>query len=304
MNIRLVYIFIVLFAVAILSCKQKHFDESVENMNKGEIALFVDDNYRTIVGELIQSYENVYPEAKIHATYAAEKQVLDAMVSGKARMIITGKTLSAAERAKIEAVNEVEPQISKIATEAIAVITSLQAPDTAFDLDAFIASRKADQYTGADETQRYVFVRDQASFLQQLLGGDAANLSGLFSLPSADTLINYIRQTEDSYGFISFALISDPDDPQTKEILQHIKVLRIAQSDSAGMTRTYELSQASIAANEYPLQRHIYIVKGNMAQPLGTGFVNFMFRSKASRIFLKAGLIPAVMPERQLLIKE
>ncbi len=290
-------------ALIISSCSNKHFDESVENMNKGEISIYADDAYQSIVSELVKSYENVYPESKINVTFASEKAVIEAMMSGKTRMMITGKQLTQAEQDKIEQANEIKPQINPIATEAIAIITSVESPDSVFDFDAFMTSRKN---AGAKlpVNNKYVFVKGQTSFVNQITGGTTGNLSDLFSLESADTLIRYISQTTNSYGFISFAMISDMDDPAAREILNQIKVLKVMKQDSTGVKRVYELSQSSIAANEYPLQRSIYVVKGNMAQSLGTGFVNFMYRSKASRIFLKAGLIPAVMPERQLLIKE
>ena len=92
------------------------------------------------------------------------------------------------------------------------------------------------------------------------------------------------------------------DDPGMKEIVGNIRVASVAKKDSSGTRVVYELSQSSIAAKKYPLQRKVNVVVGNIPELLGTGFVNFMYRSKASRIFLKAGLVPEKMPERQVKI--
>ena len=294
---------LIVSSIALFSCNNKHFDESVENMNKGALDLYADESYRNIMDELVKSYENVYPESKINIRYASEKDVLNAMMNGTTHMIVTGKKLLPGEMEKIEQTNKMKPTVSKVATEAIAIITSLNNPDTIFDFDAFLTI-KSGQSDLNYVNKKYVFVKGQSSFVNQITGNAAENLTNMFSLDKADTLINYISKTNDSYGFISFALISDTDEPATKEILKKIKVMYVAQTDSTGVKKVYDLSQSSIAANEYPLQRSITIVKGNMAQSLGTGFVNFMYRSKASRIFLKAGLIPVVMPGRELLIKE
>jgi len=298
-------IYCVIIILFMVSCKQKHFDESIENMNKGEITLYADEAYQQIIDELVKSYENVYPEAKINVTYASEQEVMNNMFSGAARMMISGKKLSAEEIAAIESANKMRPQVSAIASEAIAVITSISNTDTTFDYDEFAKSRKQG-YTGDFDNKKFVFLSRRMSLINQVIGeGSAdASLSNMFSLDNTDTLINYVKQTNDSYGFISFAEISDTDDPATAELLRHIRVLPISKTDSLNNKKVYELSQSTLAIGDYPLKRSIYIVKGNMAQSLGTGFVNFMYRSKASRIFLKAGLIPAVMPEREFMIKE
>lgn len=296
-------IFILISCTIFFSCNNKHFDESVENMNKGELDLLADESYRSILDELVKSYENVYPESKIHVTYASENEVMKAMLSGNSRMIVTGKKLLPAELAKIEQVNKMKPTVSAVATEAIAIITSINNPDSVFDFDAFLTNNS----THNDENfvnKQYVFVKGQSSFVNQITGTGTQNPSNMFSLDKEDTIINYVSHNKDAYGFISFALISDTDDQKTKDILKKIKVMYVAKTDSTGAKKIYDLSQSSIAANEYPLQRSITVIRGNMSQSLGTGFVNFMYRSKASRIFLKAGLIPVVMPGREILIKE
>lgn len=302
MRIYQAAIFIML-CCTIFSCNNKHFDESVENMNKGELDLYADESYRGIMDELVKSYENVYPESKIRINYASENEVLKAMLNGTTHMIVTGKKLTPAEFSKIEQTNKMQPTLSVVAKEAIAIITSINNPDSVFDFDAFLtiqSGRGDENYVN----KKYVFVKGQSSFVNQITGNAAEKITNMFSLDKTDTLINYISKTSDSYGFISFAQISDTDEPATKELLKKIKVMYVAQNDSSGAKKVYDLSQSSIAANEYPLQRSITVVKGNMSQSLGTGFVNFMYRSKASRIFLKAGLIPVVMPGREILIKE
>lgn len=284
-------------------CSSGSFDKDVENMNKGEIVIYADTSYSTLVGELIKSYENVYPEAKIKATYGSDREILDAFLQNKTQMIITGRELTTTELTALEKIHKFEPEQFKIATEAIAVITSENNPDSIFDMNEFIKSRKQG-YTGKYQNTNFVFNKANGSMINQLIESEGASLLNMFSLDNKDTLASYIAANNNAIGFISFAEISDMDDPSAQAILKGIKVLAVSKANSEGVNQVYALSQSTIATNSYPLQRSVTVVKGNIAQLLGTGFVNFVYRSKASRIILKEGLIPAKMPEREIKIVE
>lgn len=305
MNIKNIYkiLFLLVIGICFWRCSSNSFDKDVENMNKGEIVIYADASYTSLVGELIKSYENVYPEAKIKATYASDREILDAFLQNKTQMIITGRELNATELAALEKTHKFEPEQFKIATEAIAVITSQNNPDSVFDMNEFIKSRKPG-YTGKYQNTNFVFNKANGSMINQLIENEGASLLNMFSLDDKDTLASYIAANLNTIGFISFAEISDMDDPTAQAILEGVKVLSVSKTNAEGIKQVYELSQSTIATNSYPLQRSVTVVKGNISQLLGTGFVNFVYRSKASRIILKAGLIPAKMPEREIKVVE
>ncbi|MBK7035050.1 MAG: substrate-binding domain-containing protein [Bacteroidetes bacterium] len=305
MNIKNIYkiFFLLVIGICFWRCSSNSFDKDVENMNKGEIVIYADASYTSLVGELIKSYENVYPEAKIKATYASDREILDAFLQNKTQMIITGRELNATELAALEKTHKFEPEQFKIATEAIAVITSQNNPDSVFDMNEFIKSRKPG-YTGKYQNTNFVFNKANGSMINQLIENEGASLLNMFSLDDKDTLASYIAANLNTIGFISFAEISDMDDPTAQAILEGVKVLSVSKTNAEGIKQVYELSQSTIATNSYPLQRSVTVVKGNISQLLGTGFVNFVYRSKASRIILKAGLIPAKMPEREIKVVE
>ena len=275
----------------------------IESLLIGKVVIYADASYTSLVGELIKSYENVYPEAKIKATYASDREILDAFLQNKTQMIITGRELNATELAALEKTHKFEPEQFKIATEAIAVITSQNNPDSVFDMNEFIKSRKPG-YTGKYQNTNFVFNKANGSMINQLIENEGASLLNMFSLDDKDTLASYIAANLNTIGFISFAEISDMDDPTAQAILEGVKVLSVSKTNAEGIKQVYELSQSTIATNSYPLQRSGTVVKGNISQLLGTGFVNFVYRSKASRIILKAGLIPAKMPEREIKVVE
>ncbi|HMZ89953.1 MAG TPA: substrate-binding domain-containing protein [Chitinophagales bacterium] len=299
---KLNLLLIITFSLFLGACKDKAWDERTENLNKGTITLYAESSYQTLVEELVKSYENVYPESKIEVRFAPDNAVLDAMFTDKTRMIITGTALSKEQLDRIKSVNEVAAEQYVIGREAIAVIASLSNPDTVFDFDAFLQSRSAG-YSGVYEKTGFVFNEENSAMVSQLLG-NMTGYNNMFSLGNLDTVVGYVSKNTAAIGFISFAALSDPDDSLTQAILRQVKVLPVAKADSTGKKIVIPMSQSSIASNDYPFQRYVTVVKGNTPELLGTGFVNFLYRSKASRIMLKAGLVPEKMPERRINIVE
>lgn len=284
------------------ACKDKSFDSRTENMNKGTITIYAEAEYRVLVEELIQSYENVYPESDIQPVFGTDAEVMDALLQDKARMAFIGHALSEKQIKAMAKQQEIEPEQFLIGREAIAIIASYDYPDSIFYFDAFLQG-KTGESGNASFTPQYVFNAENSNMITQLLGGSNAH-DGMFSLSNADTVIGYVARNPKAVGFISFAAISDFDDPEVQEILSKVQVLQVAHRDSTGKEIVTPLSQSTIATREYPFQRYVTVVKGNTPELLGTGFVNFLYRSKASRIMLKAGLVPEKMPERQVKIVE
>lgn len=306
MNLKIInYTLLFLFTLVITAgCKSKNtFDEDISNVNKGTLNIYADESYHILLDELIQSYENVYPESDIIATYGSDAVILQAMFDDKTRMLLTGRNLSKNELAALEKINGIPIKQFTIGKEAIAVITSQQNTDSIFNLDEFLSSTKTG-YQGKYASTSFVFNTKNSGMVNQLLGDTKGNFTNLFSLDNTDTLVAYIAANPKTVGFISFAEISDTDDSIAQQLLSGNKVLAVAYTDSTGKKTVTELSQSTIMTNKYPLLRNVTVIKGNTSQLLGTGFVNFLYRSKASRIILKSGLIPTKMTERQVNIVE
>ncbi len=291
-----------LAVMSLVACKDKSFDSRTENMNKGTITIYAESEYRVLVEELIQSYENVYPESNIQPVFASDAEVMQALLQDKTRMAFLGHGLTENQMKAMEKMQEIEPEQFLIGREAIAIIASYDYPDSVFYFDAFLQGNSGDAGSTAF-TPQYVFNAENSNMITQLLGGNLVH-DGMFSLANADTVIGYVARNPKAVGFISFAAISDFDDPAVKEMLGKVQVLQVAHRDSTGKEIVTPLSQSTIATREYPFQRYVTVVKGNTPELLGTGFVNFLYRSKASRIMLKAGLVPEKMPERQVKIVE
>ena len=61
-------------------------------------------------------------------------------------------------------------------------------------------------------------------------------------------------------------------------------------------------SEQDIATGQYPLIRPINYILLNPSERIGMGFVNYLMRNTGAKVFLKAGVIPSVMPERDFIV--
>ncbi|MBC8173777.1 MAG: substrate-binding domain-containing protein [Chitinophagales bacterium] len=306
LNIYL-YLIPVVFFILSAGCKQKQRHVSpIQNINQGSIQIASDVNYQSLTSELIKSYENVFDSARITATYASGQDVIQSFLKNEAQLIIIGRNLTPAELNNAEIAHTLRPKENIIAYEGIAIVTGLQTPDSIFDMDAFIGTirdKKMNQYTG----KQFIFQNERSGTLQYLFektGIQGAALDNMFAMDTLDSFLRYLNQNTNAIGFLSYAQISDKDDPEMKEILKQVKILSVVHTDSTGKRMISELSQSTIATNEYPLVRPINVVVGNISERVGSGFVNFLLKTKSARIFLKAGLIPVVIPERQIFINQ
>jgi len=275
-------------------------------INAGSIEIYADANYALLTNELIKSYENIYDSARITPYYMSEQSAIAAFLKDSVHLLLIGRTLHDHELQKAEAAQGIPARENIIAYEALAVVHAGKSADSIFDLDAFAANRNNDvknKYTD----KKYIFSNTQSgtlTYLFETIGIENPNTENMFAVNSIDDFISYLENDSSAIGFLSFALISDKDDPAARKILEKIKIMQIVHTDTTGTRMITELSQSNIATHAYPLVRPINLVLGNSPERLGTGFVNFMFKSRPGRIFLKSGLVPAQMPERQILIKQ
>lgn len=275
------------------------------NIDSDTLPVMADENYLQLVNELIKSYENVFDTVRVEARFAGEQQTVNAFLHDSTHMIILGRNLEAAEVEAATKAQGLTPQQNTIAYEAIAVVCGRTSADSIFDLDAFRQQRQGtvNKYTGKD------FIFEQAGgsaltylFLKTGLPKDATQ--NMFAIDSLQKFTDYLAANDNSIGFLSYAQISDQDDPAVRELLNTIKLLPVVHTDTSGKRMVVQLSQSSIATGEYPFVRPIVIIAGNFSQRIGTAFVNFLYKSKSARIFLKAGLVPYQIPEREFLIKD
>ena len=299
-NVTLLKFILILLSIILFSACNNggkiEYYPTVEEMNKGLLKVQCDEALRGIMLQQSEIFELNYTEAKIEFEFLPEQIILENLLSGKCRTAVISRKLSVAEFKKVEATNSIKPREHAAAKNAIAIIASSQNSNNKIGL----AELQQILISGS----KTIVVEGKQSYMAKTIA-EGLNLQNIkskfFALNTADSVVNYVRRNKDVLGFISFSAISDGNAYRTKELLKGISVMQI-ESKKDTMFITTSANQSDIYLGDYPLVTPVNFIVTDFKDKLSIGFVNFLYKPKAGRIFLHAGLVPSVMPEREIVI--
>ena len=292
--------------VGIVACNNT--ETPLSTPTSGSTNISIDESFQPIMESMVDTFESIYNRADIEAGYKSEGEVLKDFLNDSTRVVILSRELTPAEEASFKQ-KKLIPRTTKIAIDAVALITNPNNPDTLLTMEEVqrIFSGDITGWKGLDEnsslgditivfdnnnssTARYV--RDSLTTNQKLPGNT-------FAANSHKALIDYVAENENAMGVIGVNWISDLDDSTAISFLNKINVLGISEESNPQTTESfYQPYQAYIAQGVYPLRRFLYVISTEGRAGLGTGFASFIGGDQGQRIFLKSGLVPATMPVR------
>lgn len=287
-------LYIILCVLVLPSCKMKPEDSTYNSWNSGKITLATDENLNDIMQQLVQIYEHDNEQASIQLDYQPQDKIIHSFVNGGVRSMVISKKLSKEEIAVSEQNQQVQVAETVFAYTAVAMIAHKDFKDSVVDI-SFLKN-----YLQPGSPVKLIFDNKQSGIPAVIIektAMDAALFRNALVVKNAEEVIEYVHRNSQAIGFISFNLVSDPNDSHSKKILSAVKLLGVRQNNMV-----YYISQESIYNFSYPLQHPVSIVLGNNPELVGKGFSNFLCREKASKILLKAGLVPRFMPVRSIIV--
>ncbi len=296
--IRFSWILIIAFVWPLEGCKNRVYVDPIENINKGEITILCDQDLEYVMKQQGEVYEGLFDGSKINFTYLSEPELMKALYNREAQVAVIGRRMTEKERKDLQAIDTIIPREHLVASDALAIIVGKQSPIRKISYADFIAGLNS-----AKPTYHYIFESKQSGLLQSFdFFKNAKNPTAFFGMDSLDALIDYLQKNENAMGFISFSKISDSDNERAKEILKKVNIVYVEIQDSTGKKIDTRATQADIAEGLYPFVRPINYILLNPKERIGIGFANHLHRPGGSKLFLKTGLIPARMPERDFII--
>lgn len=261
--------------------------------------IYCDESYKNIIAQEAEVFEFQSNKDTLNIVFSDEATILKKLLDGSCKAAIIGKKLTDAERKKIKETDTVVPFENVLAKESIALIVAKD-----FSAQSINIVDLKNYLTSPNPPYTLLFDKNDNGTLKYCL--KQLNIdkpsAKLYAQSSVDSLVNYVAQNPKTIGFISYAIISDEYSAETTSILNRVAVLPITFTDSLGKKWTADAMQSSIATGEYPLIRPINFVNCNSKDISVRRFLNFLFDTKAARIFQKAGLIPAKPAERQIIV--
>lgn len=295
---RFIWVLIIAFVWSLSGCKNRVYVDPIENINKGEITILCDQELRYVMMQQGEVYEGLFEGSTINFIYLTEPELMKALYNREAQAAVIGRRLTDKERKDLQAIDTIIPREHVVATDALAIIVGKQSPIRKIGYADFLAELNASK-----PKYQYVFANKQSGLLQSFdFFKNAQSTTSFFGLDSVDALIDYLQKNDNAIGFISFSKISDEDNARANELLKKVNIVSVEIQDSTGKMIATRASQSDISEGVYPFVRPINYLLLNPKERIGIGFANHLNRTSASKLFLKTGLIPTRMPERDFII--
>ncbi len=298
------------------SCQETGKDgKLLDTPTSGSIRIAVDESFQPIVESHIDTFQKLYPDARVRASYLPETQAVEEfMASDSVRDIIMSRRLTKDEDAEMARLNLIPTTVS-IALDGVAIILHPSNPDSLLTV-AQLAELCSGRFTrwqqiNPESKQGDVAVvfdnanSSTARYVKDSVLHGAALSKALFATKTNPELIEYVATHPGAMGILGVNWLSDGDDPTVKGFLRKVRVVALSSKNSSPTAADYmQPFQGYVALSKvkgrahYPLTREIFIISREGRSGLGTGFASFVAGDKGQRIFLKAGLVPASVPVR------
>lgn len=307
MKMKIEYLFFLLFYI--MGCRSD--GKQLDTPTTGSISISVDEALLPVIESEVHTFNSLYRYAKINAVYTTEVESFRNLLDDSSRLIIVTRKLNENEIKYFEK-KKLYPKTTKIATDALALITHKENPDSVITIDQLknifkgtLSEWKQINPNSALSGIQVIFDNKSsgtARYIKEILNKNNSTLpSNCYALNTNPEVIDYITKNKNAIGLIGVNWVSDGDDPASKGFLKNITVMAISSSDTADTASNfYKPYQAHVALKQYPLCREVFIISREARAGLGTGFAAFIAGDKGQRIILKSGLIPATMPVRIL----
>ena len=293
-------------ASALTSCNRtdKNGNLKVDDTpTTGQLPISVDETFAPVLTTEVDTFQKLYPYAKVTAEYVPEEDVTRALLDGNARVVVLSRELNATERAAFEK-EKIVPRTVRVGTDGLAIIVHPTNADSTFTMsqlrDIFTGkTTRWEQLSGGKSGLGEINVVFDAShssttrYVQDSIARGTPLTKRVFATKSNPALIDYVATHPSAIGVIGANWISDRDDKAVETFLGKVRVAGVAAGAGAKPDEYLQPYQAYLALKTYPLRRSLYMISREARTGLGTGFVSFVAGPQGQLIILKSGLLPA-----------
>lgn len=285
--------FLLIFSLvlwSLTSCESKIKKDG--HPQEGTLYVSADESFKPIIDQEIMVYQASYPKAHIKVQYKSEADCFRDLQSDSTQMILVTR-----------APNEQEEDYYKKLLGHPLLYSVL-----AYDADALVVNRSADDSTFSIEQLRKILTDSVHGKYQVVLDGDNATSSVRFLMDSItggksfgvnvggskgnEDVLQQVAANKNIIGFVgsSWILGSAIADKYRGQVK-----LAYVECKSCGDGTFAKPSQATIYNVQYPLVRPLFGILKNADIGIGASFYNFMSFERGQLIFRRGDLVPGKM---------
>ena len=282
-------IFAILFCIILVSCS-KEKKQDIDNPNKGEITIEVDESFQSVTEALTERYMALNPQTKINLVVKKEDLALLDFFERKIRVVVLSRELSAKEKETFDKKIDLPWQPAKFAADAVLFVVPKNSALESISMDDIYKELQS-------EDKRLIFDGTNSSnlnFVAQKFNRKPSELE--FSIINGnENVVEQLKKYPDKIGVISYNTISRPFGEEAEKLRNEVKILKITQGN-----KTYEPSLSNLKMMTYPFTRILYFLTNEGYYGLGNGFIRFSCTQLGQIVVEKEGLQPYNLYKREV----
>ena len=279
----------VLFCIILVSCS-KEKKQDIDNPNKGEITIEVDESFQSVTEALTERYMALNPQTKINLVVKKEDLALLDFFERKIRVVVLSRELSAKEKETFDKKIDLPWQPAKFAADAVLFVVPKNSALESISMDDIYKELQS-------EDKRLIFDGTNSSnlnFVAQKFNRKPSELE--FSIINGnENVVEQLKKYPDKIGVISYNTISRPFGEEAEKLRNEVKILKITKGN-----KTYEPSLSNLKMMTYPFTRILYFLTNEGYYGLGNGFIRFSCTQLGQIVVEKEGLQPYNLYKREV----
>ncbi|KGE14898.1 ABC-type phosphate transport system periplasmic component-like protein [Sphingobacterium deserti] len=276
-------------------------EQSQEDILVGTLSVAVDESVAPLLKEQEEVFLSAYPNAKLNFITKPEVLSIRELVSGKASVAILARPLNDEEEASFKQ-RSITPRIFPVWSDGIVVISNTKSADTSVTISYLTNAMQGK----SSDNRKIAFDNINSSsfrFLRELGKMEKVASNFVEAGSGAKSVMEAVAQSTDKLGILGYNEYRDLIASFPNK--NNIRILSVQNTlGEKADNRFYLPNQSTIAAGQYPLQRTFYVLNYQPNLGLGIGFSAFLTGDRGQRIVLKAGLVPATMPGREIIVRD
>ncbi|MEK7819360.1 MAG: substrate-binding domain-containing protein [Bacteroidota bacterium] len=296
------FIILIFLCLNFISCSKN--EEEFETATRGNLVFYTSEDVSPIIEKQVEEFTRLYPEAKIKQLSASSRETFVHLLNDSVEMIATGRFFNK-EELEVISKNKIEIDTFRIAYEGVVAIvnsTNKLSQIHVEDIKAILEGKKFSwsQIKGTNfQTKIVLPLCDLNDGINEYLRTRFLNgnkiTSDIFPCTTTAQVISTVRKYENAIGFVSLNwLMTNNYDVKTLEIGDPT----FFRDSTKKEIEYFSPHQAHIYRNYYPLSRKIYIFSSKLKHGVGVGLITHVATTQGQHLFVKYGLVPAIMPIR------
>lgn len=272
-----------------------------EDILVGVLNVAVDESVYPLVREQEEVFLSAYPNANLNLIAKPEVFAIRELLSNNATVAILARELNETEDQYFKN-RSIKPRKFPVWTDAIVIISHTKLADTSVTIEYLVNAMKG----ASEDGKKIVFDNLNSSAFRQLKElGKLEKVASNFveAHNGGENVLKVVANDPDKIGILGYNTYLDLISSFPNK--NNIRILSVQNTvGEKADNKYYKPSQSTIAAEQYPLRRTFYVLNYQPNLGLGIGFSAFLTGDRGQRIVLKAGLVPAEMPGRDIIIRD